>query len=104
MSDVSSSDDFILQRLLFNCVCVHLLGFKNNPSATYRPSWLEAVGNWIYPPAESVDAVAFPHGMMPIANAAHAHPDPAKFIMCVLLLLVVPRFASPTMPVASQVV
>ena len=56
---------------------VHL-GFKNNPSATYRPSWLEAVGNWIYPPAESVDTVAFPHGMMPIANAAHAHPDPAK--------------------------
>ena len=56
-------------------------GFKNNPSATYHPSWLEAVGNWIYPPAESVDTVAFPQGMLQIANAAHAHPAPVKFIM-----------------------
>ena len=80
-------------------------GFKNNPSATYRPSWLEAVGNWIYPPAESVDTVAFPHGMMPIANAAHAHPDPAKLIMCVLLLLVVLSCCSYHQPhLASQVV
>ena len=56
-------------------------GFKNNPSATYHPSWLGAVGNWIYPPAESVDTVAFPQGMLQIANAAHAHPAPVKFIM-----------------------
>ena len=47
----------------------------------YLGGGLGDVGNWVRPPAESVDALKFPRGLSTIADAAHAGSSRTKFIV-----------------------